>query len=124
MQTRQFDSTLTLRLAISERIRLDREAASLNISTAAYVRYLIASEEVQRKLSAHLELRQQRAEYAQILRLLGESRIANNLNQIAYAFNTGTLVFSPDVEAQIKEAYEAILYIRSLLIQSQGLKVQ
>ena len=119
---RQFNTTLTLRLAASERQRLDTEAKSFDLSTAAYVRFLVASDEVQRKLAAVFERRQQRAEYAHILRILGQSRIANNLNQIAYAINTGTFIFSPDVVAQINEAYEAILYIRSLLIQSQGLK--
>lgn len=124
MPIRQFNSTLTLRLAATERQRLDAEAKRFDVSTAAYVRLLIASEEVQHKLTALFERRQQRAEYAHILRLLGQSRIANNLNQIAYGLNTGTLVLSPDVITQINEAYEAILYIRSLLIQSQGLKVQ
>ena len=123
-QTRQFDTSLTLRLAASERQRLDSEAKAFDLSTAAYVRFLIADEEVQRKLAFLFESRQQRAEYAQILRILGESRIANNLNQIAYGLNTGTFIDSPDVTAQINEAYEAILYIRTLLIQSQGLKIQ
>jgi hypothetical protein len=123
-QLRQFDTSLTLRLAASERQRLDTEAKKFDLSTAAYVRSLIATEQVQRKLAASFERRQQRAEYAHILRLLGQSRIANNLNQIAYAMNTGTFIFTPDVAAQINEAYESVLYIRSLLIQSQGLKVQ
>lgn len=122
MPVRQFDTTLTLRLAAAERARLDSEAKGFGLSTAAYVRFVIASDEVQGKLAVLFERRQQRAEYAQILRILGQSRIANNLNQIAYGINTGTVVFSPDVVAQINEAYEAVLYIRSLLIQSQGLK--
>jgi hypothetical protein len=124
MQTILLDTTLTLRLAKQERERLDKQAKTLGLSTAAYVRCLTADEKTQRKLLSLIERTQDRAEYARILRALGESRIANNLNQIAYAIHSGTFVFSPDVTVQINECYEAILYIRSLLIEQMGVKVR
>ena len=54
--------------------------------------------------------------------MLGQTRIANNLNQIAKAVNTGTLIISPDIYAQIDETYQMIYQIRQLLIKAQGLR--
>lgn len=124
MQSLPLDTTLTLRLTRAERVRLDSEANRLGLSTGAYVRYLVAPEDVQRKLSAVFERQQLRREYAEILRILGQSRIASNLNQIAHAIHTGTFVFTPDIAAQITECYEAIVYIRSLLIETMGVKAR
>lgn len=118
------DATLTIRMASIERVRLDGLATQQKMSTSAYARMQLADENVQHKLAHIQSLQQQRSEYAHILRILGQSRIANNLNQIAHQLNMGTFLFTPDVVVQINEAYEAILYIRSLLIQSMGVKVQ
>jgi len=116
------DATLTIRLATIERTRLDSQAKILGISTAKYVRLLIADEAVQRKLAVILERRNRQADYAQILIALGKSRIANNLNQIAYAINSGSFMLTPDVVSQINEAYFAILEMKETLLKMQGLR--
>jgi len=59
---------------------------------------------------------------AKLFGMLGASRIANNLNQIAKAIHTGTLVVSAETEHLIKQACKAILEMRDLLVQSLGLK--
>jgi len=46
---------------------------------------------------------------AKLFGMLGASRIANNLNQIAKAINTGTLVVNIEIENLIKQACEAVL---------------
>jgi hypothetical protein len=116
------DATLTYRLARVELVRLQTEAKSLGLSTGAYVRMLTVDEATRHKLSVILERRNRRAEFATILMALGKSRIASNINQIAYSMNTGTLNFTPDVIGQINEAYEAIMYIRSLLMKETGVR--
>ncbi len=116
------DTTLTIRLATIERTRLDSQAKALGISTAKYVRLLIADEVVQRKLAVILERRNRQADYAQILMALGKSRIANNLNQIAYAINSGSFMLTPDVVSQINEAYFVILEMKETLLKMQGLR--
>lgn len=116
------DATLTIRLATIERTRLDSQSKALGISTAKYVRLLIADEVMQRKLAVILERRNRQADNAQILLMLGKSRIANNLNQIAYAVNSGSFMLTPDVVSQINEAYSAILEMKETLLKMQGLR--
>jgi len=57
---------------------------------------------------------------AQILGLLGASRIANNLNQLAYKANMDSFLFTPEAQAQLQEAYEVIQEMRQLLLQALG----
>ena len=59
---------------------------------------------------------------AQTLGLLGQSRIANNLNQLAYHANVGSLVMDDDTQAQIKETYDHVIYLRQTLIKALGLR--
>ena len=48
--------------------------------------------------------------------------MANNLNQLAYQANVDAFLFTPEAEAQLSEAYEAILEMRQLLLQALGFK--
>jgi hypothetical protein len=116
------DATTTLRHTIGEGELWTANAGILGISTSKYIRKEMANKALQRRLDIALERQNARKEYAVILQSLGKSRIASNLNQIAYAVNTGTLVFSPDVIAQINETHEMHLYIRSLLINALGVR--
>ncbi len=59
---------------------------------------------------------------AQILAKLGQSRIANNLNQIAYEANCGSLLMDEQTENEIKLACAHIAWIRVKLIDALGLK--
>ena len=63
-----------------------------------------------------------RAALAQILALLGQSRIANNLNQLAHAANLGILEQTPEEQAELAFCLASIAQMRGLLIQSLGLK--
>ncbi|MCB9942616.1 MAG: plasmid mobilization relaxosome protein MobC [Geminicoccaceae bacterium] len=59
-------------------------------------------------------------ELAQALAMLGQSRIANNLNQLAYQANTGTLAVDEAVHRQIEEAYAYIVGLRRTLLHALG----
>lgn len=59
---------------------------------------------------------------AQLLGLLGQSRIANNLNQLVYHANIGALQMDEESKTQITEAYEHILFIRQILMKALGHK--
>ena len=59
---------------------------------------------------------------SQILGMLGQSRIPNNINQLAKAANSGTLPATPDTEKQLHEACYSVNWIRRQLIQALGLK--
>ena len=58
---------------------------------------------------------------ARVLAALGQSRIANNLNQIAKAANIGALPVSPEIEGDIAEACAAVLSMRQHLLHALGI---
>ena len=55
------------------------------------------------------------------LGLLGQSRMANNLNQLAHHANTGSLLVDEETLSQISEAYEHVIAMRDALIRALGL---
>lgn len=61
---------------------------------------------------------------AQVLGLLGQSRLSSNLNQLARSANTGSLPVTPDTEAALIEALDEIHEIRRLLIEALNLEVE
>lgn len=56
-----------------------------------------------------------------VLGELGRSRLANNLNQLARAANTGSLPVTPETEAALQDACAAIQDIRADLVKALGL---
>ena len=57
---------------------------------------------------------------AALLGELGKARIANNLNQLAKAANTGSLPLTPDTKKALNDACNAIQDMRKLLMQALG----
>lgn len=57
-----------------------------------------------------------KAALAECLALLGQSRVANNLNQLAHRANIGTLLVDAATRAQIADAYAHIKEMRGLLV--------
>ena len=57
---------------------------------------------------------------AQALALLGQSRIANNLNQLAYYAHLGTLPVDDETAARIDEAYAFVVALRQALLAALG----
>lgn len=57
---------------------------------------------------------------ARLLALLGASRLSNNVNQLARMANTGSLPFSPEVEAELLAAARDIADMRRLLLDALG----
>ena len=59
---------------------------------------------------------------AQILSKLGQSGLADSLDDLAYAARIGTLPLTPDVLSEIRTACALIQEIRDLLIRAVGLR--
>lgn len=57
---------------------------------------------------------------AQVLAMLGQSRIANNLNQFAKAANLGTLPMMPDTERDVRRACADVALMRRELLRALG----
>ncbi|MEM9765344.1 MAG: hypothetical protein AAF968_23070 [Pseudomonadota bacterium] len=111
-------SPLTLRLTEEERATLEKLAAGMTLS--AYVRSRIFSVETKRRKRRAQPVVANRHAAAQALALLGQSRIASNLNQLAYHANIGVLIVGDEEKAQIAEANAHLRSIRELLITALG----
>ncbi|WP_320240913.1 plasmid mobilization protein [Cognatiyoonia sp. IB215182] len=109
-------SPLTLRLTPEERTRLEELAAGMTLS--AYVRACVFAENASRPKSPV----QDKKTVAEALALLGQSRIASNLNQLAYHANIGALMVGEAEKAQIAEANAHLAAIRTLLLEGLGKK--
>jgi len=112
-------SPITLRVTNEERDRLKLLAAGMSVS--AYIRKCIfAGDAVRRKRQSHMPVKDQAA-MARALALLGASRIANNLNQLAHQANIGSLIMDEDACTQIDEAYAHVRLMRDELVSALGL---
>ncbi|MEM8617012.1 MAG: hypothetical protein AAGF20_08765 [Pseudomonadota bacterium] len=115
--TRRSDvSPVTLRLTADERARLEELAAGMTLS--AYIRSCVFAEQDRRIKRRPTSTIADKKALAECLALLGQSRMASNLNQLAYHANIGALVVDDEVKGQINESYEAIREMRSLLIDA------
>lgn len=105
---------LTLRLTPDERDCLETLAAGMTLS--AYVRACVFGQEAKRRTRRPRGAVADKAAIAEALALLGQSRIASNLNQLAYHANTGVLEFGPEETRHVEEANLHLKEIRTLLV--------
>jgi hypothetical protein len=111
---------ITLRLTEDELLRLKQAAAGISLSV--YVRKKLFGENVSfRKTRSRAPVKDSQA-LAQILGKLGQSHMANNLNQIAYQANAGSLLMDEQTEQEINIACAQIAWMRVKLIEALGLK--
>lgn len=59
----------------------------------------------------------------QLLGLLGQSRLASNLNQLAKAAHQGSLPVTQEVEDDLRTACAEVFEMRVLLLQALGLQI-
>ena len=116
-----YTAPVSLRMSFEEKSQLERDAAGMSI--AAYIRWRLFDPDKRppRTRGKH-PVKDQQA-IAQLLALLGQSRLANNVNQLARSANSGSLPLTPDTERALNEAAADIAEIRKLLIQALNLEV-
>ena len=116
---RQQTPRITLRLTEEEMDKLKHLAANMTVS--AYIRRcLFGKQETPRKVRLRAPVKDQES-LAKVLGKLGESRIANNLNQMAYEANCGSLLLDEQTYNQIQEAYEHVCSMRMHLLEALGI---
>ena len=108
----------SLRLTFEERAALEQAAGDMPLG--AYIR-----SEVFRGKKTRPRRRRRRPvkdfqALGQLLGELGRARLANNLNQLARAANTGSLPVTPETEKAIREACAEIRQMRELLMTALG----
>lgn len=109
-------SPVTLRLTKEEKARLQVMASGMTVS--AYIRQSLFGQRAAKRIVPETN----RVILAQILAQLGQTRMANNLNQIAYHANCGSLYMDEATEEEIREACAHIAWMRVKLIEALGLK--
>lgn len=111
---------ISLRMTEDELARLKDLAGPTSVS--AFVRERLFGESAPpKRRSPRIPVEDQEA-LAQVLGLLGQSRMANNLNQLAYHANCGSLAMDEETENEIKLACARIAWIRVKLVEALGLK--
>jgi len=107
---------VTIRLTPREREALEKLAANMTLS--AYIRACVFEKEDKRRKRRSTSVIGDKKAIAQILAMLGQSRIANNLNQLAHHANLGTLEIDEVSQGYIEEAYIYIYSIRDQLLKA------
>lgn len=110
----------SLRLTDDERERLTREAKGAPLGRYIKAKVLGSPLPVRMRqtgLTVH-----DRESLGKVLALLGASRIPNNLNQLAFLANTGSLPMTPETEAELKAAVREVRSMRTLLMKALGMK--
>ncbi|MHC3925304.1 plasmid mobilization relaxosome protein MobC [Brevundimonas sp. LPMIX5] len=110
----------SVRLSPEERARLEREAAGLSLGVYIRSRLFGADATPPPRSRGKFPVKDHKA-LAQALGLLGQSRIASNLNQLARAAHLGSLPVDGSVETDLTEAVHAVAEIRALLMVALGL---
>jgi hypothetical protein len=112
----------SIRLSQTERARLAVEAAGAPLG--AYIKAKVLGETPPLRVRRTGLAVEDRQALAQVLALLGRSNLANNLNQLARAVHTGSLLVTPETEAELVAALEAVRDLRRQLLVALGLKAE
>jgi len=108
----------SLRLTYEERARLDAERGTKTL--AAYIRErLFGVDAAPRKRRGNSPVQDKEA-LGRMAGALGQSRLSQNMNQLAKAVNSGSLPVTPETEAEIKEACREISKMRAELLAALG----
>ncbi|MEO1190237.1 MAG: hypothetical protein AAFY02_00640 [Pseudomonadota bacterium] len=111
----------SLRLNKEERTKLETAAAGLPLGHFIKAK-LFDGDLTPRRTRGHTPVKDHAA-LARALGLLGNLRLANNLNQLAKAVNMGTLSLSPEIEEELLATCAAVLAIRMELMKALGYEV-
>ena len=111
----------SLRLSFEERAYLQRAAGDIPVAT--YIKSLLFAGTPLPKPARRRSPAKDDKAIAELLACLGASRIANNLNQLAKAANSGSLYCDRDTKAALAAACGDIRAMRQLLMKALGMKL-
>lgn len=110
----------SLRLTSEERSQLEAQAGAMPLSSYIKSADFAAEAPKYRKRRKPPVAEQQLL--AEVLARLGQTRHANNLNQIAKHLNQGTLVVDEELADDLKHAVAEVAWMRTALMQALGVK--
>lgn len=118
VRSANYPPPFSIRFTFEERARLDAERG--RHSLAAHIRERLFGDEASvRKKPGNTTVGDAEA-LARVLGALGNSRLSQNLNQLAKAVNTGSLPVTPETEADLVAACEEIRALRLELMRALG----
>ncbi|WP_282128461.1 hypothetical protein [Roseobacter litoralis] len=120
-QAKKKPAPFSLRLTFEERTRLEELAGDEPLGS--YIKRKVFDGQGTSNKRARSKLRRpikDDASLAKLLALLGSSRTANNLNQLAKAVNIGALPVVEETEKDIRRACADIAAMRETLLRALG----
>ena len=109
----------SVRLSADERARQERDAAGMALGV--YIRWrLLDPASPPPRQRGKVPVKDHEA-LARVLALLGQSRIASNLNQLAKAVHSGSLPLEDELTRDLSEAVGHVAAIRKMLVEALGL---
>ncbi|MCK4843180.1 MAG: hypothetical protein KAT04_15065 [Methylococcales bacterium] len=122
LKRKKYPAPFAMRFTKDGRKRLDLAADGRPL--AAYIRWLIFQDKIPKDRTRSKKPVKDHKELARLLGLLGQSRIANYINQLAKAANSGSLPVNEEVCKALMEAAASIKWMREALIRAMGLKIE
>lgn len=104
-----------IRLSESERAQLERDAGGLPLG--AYIKSRIFG-----PAGSGWSVKADRQLLARLLAAFGQSRIANNIDELARASRSGSLPLTPEVDTALHRAVAEIAEMRRALMAALGLR--
>jgi len=118
---RFYPSPVSVRCTAEELEQIRSLADAYGITLSALFRDAVLGEKQTKRKRKVRQPVKSKKELARLFALLGQSRIASNLNQLARAANSGSLVMTPDTEAELKRACKDVHFMRVTLLKALGL---
>jgi len=109
----------SLRLTFEERAHLEQSAG--NMPLGSYVKSVLFAEDAPKYRKRRKVADVDEKALAELLACLGASRIANNLNQLAKAANTGAIYFDEETKQVLIRACNDVQAMRELLLRALGI---
>lgn len=103
-------------MTFDEKARLENDAAGMSLSS--YIRWRFFDPNFPPPRRRGVAPIKDHQALAELLAKLGQSRLSNNLNQLARSANSGSLPLTPETEAAIVAASTEITHMRQLLIEA------
>jgi len=113
--------TFSVRTTPETHARLRKAAEAAGMGLSPYMIWRSLDPTAPRPVSKRRVVIEDQHALAHVLALLGASRIASNLNQLARAANSGSLTDDPDTIGKLNEAVEHVASMRHDLIVALGL---
>lgn len=115
---RKTPTPFSLRLSQDERTKLETAAAGMPLGR--FIKAKLLGGGLSPRRTRGQALVKDHAALARALGMVGNLRLANNLNQHAKAANKAALPLSPEVEAELMTICDAVLAIRMDLMSALG----